>query len=94
MTPIFHSTSEKKKFGEVLFASLLLSCLSVIILFLEYGLFNFGDSDLPPYQSDTLFERSFDLVWFTVSIGAVVGWVYFITYVSVLLFGFIKRRLA
>ena len=94
MTPIFHSTSEKKRFGVLLFASFLLSCLSFVILFLEYGVLNFGDSDLPPYQPDTHFQRACDTVWFTVMVGAVVGWICFIIYVSALLFRVIKRRVA
>jgi hypothetical protein len=94
MTPIFHNTSEKKRFGVLLFASFLLSCLSFVILFLEYGVFNFGDSDLPPYQPDTLFQRAFDVAWFTVTAGAVLGWLSFIIYVSALLFRSIKRRVA
>ena len=78
----------------LLFASFLLSCLSFVILFLEYGVLNFGDSDLPPYQPDTLFERAFDIVWFAVTIGAGLAWLCFIVYVSALLFRVIKRRVA
>jgi hypothetical protein len=30
---------------------------------LEWGVFNFGDSDLPPYQPDTIFEKMCDAAW-------------------------------
>jgi hypothetical protein len=38
----------------------------VVFLFfpwLEWGLLNFGDSDLPPFQPDTLFEKCVDAAW-------------------------------
>ncbi len=92
--PMLHSTSEKKKFGVLLFASFVLPCLSFVILFLEYGVLNFGDSDFPPYQPDTLFERAFNIAWFAVTVGAGLAWLCFIIYVSVLLFRAIKRRVA
>ena len=63
-------------------------------MFLEYGLFNFGDSDLPPYQPDTPFERAFDFVLFFVAIGAGVLWSGVILYAVALLSKFFKRRMA
>lgn len=89
---IFHGRSESKRLGMLLIAAILLSCLSFIILWLEYGVLNFGDSDLPPYQPDTLFEKSVDVIWFIVTIGAGLGWLCSIIYVSVLLFRVFKRR--
>ena len=30
---------------------------------LQWGALNFGDSDLPPYRPNTLFENCLDAVW-------------------------------
>jgi hypothetical protein len=53
--------------------SVFLSLLSFVIVFLEYGVLNFGDSDLPPYQPDPLFERAFDFVLCTVGRFSLFG---------------------
>jgi hypothetical protein len=57
-----------------------------VILFLEYTVFNFGDSDLPPYHQDTLFERVVDDVWLAVTIGAGLLWLSVIFYAVGLLY--------
>jgi hypothetical protein len=94
MISLFHSKSESKKIGVFFLVAILLSALSFVILWLEYGVLNFGDSDLPPYQSDTPFEKTFDAVWFTVTIGAGLLWLCVIIYVVALLFRVFKRRVA
>ena len=68
--------------------------LSFFILFLEYGVLNFGDSDLPPYQPDTWFETVGKIVWITATIGAVFFWVFTIFYTLVVLCGILKRGLS
>jgi hypothetical protein len=84
----------KKRFGTLALVAALLSLVSFAILFLEYGVLNFGDSDLPPYQPDTPFERSFDFVWFVVTGGAGVFWSGIILYALVSLSRFLRRRTA
>ena len=84
--------------GILAFVALHLTLLSVGIFVLEYTVGNFGDSDLPPYQPDTPFERHCDAVWNTVTTGAELLWlcviVYIIFYVIVLSFRCFKRRMA
>jgi hypothetical protein len=94
MVLFFHSWSHLKKLGALALVAGLLSFLSFAILFLEYGVLNFGDSDLPPYQPDTPFEKAFDAVWFTVTGGAGLLWLFVIIYVIALLFRVIKQRVA
>ena len=94
MVLFIHSWSHLKKLGALALFAVLLSFLSFAILFLEYGVLNFGDSDLPPYQPDTLFEKTFDAVWFTATIGAGLLWLCAIIYVIALLFRVFKRRVA
>jgi hypothetical protein len=56
---------------------------------------NFGDSDLPPIQPDTNFERALDAVWFIVTISAGLLWLWSSLYVVTLLFRrAFERRLA
>jgi hypothetical protein len=86
--------SQPKRLGAFVLVAVLLSFLSFAILFLEYGVLNFGDSDLPPYQPDTPFEKAFDAVWFAVTYGAGLLWVCVIIYFIALLFRFFKRRVA
>lgn len=83
----------KRLCGLVLIA-VLLSLFSFMIFSLEYGVFKFGDSDLPPYQPDTPFERTFDFVWFVVTIGALVFWSGVFLYPVVLIFKYFSRHLA
>jgi hypothetical protein len=94
MVLFFHNWSHLKKLGALALVAVLLSLLSFAILFFEYGVLNFGDSDMPPYQPDTLFEKAFDAVWFTVTGGAALLWLFVIIYVIALLFRVIKRRVA
>jgi hypothetical protein len=94
MLLFFHNWSHLKKLGALALVAVLLSCLSFAILFLEYGVLNFGDSDLPPYQPDTPLEKAFDAVWFTATFGAALLWLCVIIYVIALMFRFIKRRVA
>jgi hypothetical protein len=85
---------QAKRFGAFVLVAVLLSLLCFVIIFLEYGVLNFGDSDLPPYQPDTTFERAFDFLWFFVTIGAAVFWSGVILYGVVLLSRFFRRRMA
>jgi hypothetical protein len=94
MVSFFHNGSRLKGLGAFVLLGALLSFLSIAILGLEYGLLNFGDSDLPPYQPDTPFETAFDAVWFTVTIGAGLVWLFVIIYVIMLLFRAFTRRVA
>jgi hypothetical protein len=92
MISLFHSKSELKRSGIFVLAAILLSSLSFVILWLEYGVLDFGDSDLPPYQPDTPFEKAFDAVWFTVTIGAGLLWLGVIINVIALLLRAFRRR--
>jgi hypothetical protein len=94
MVSFFNNWSQSKRLGAFVLVAALLSFLSFAILWLEYGVLNFGDSDLPPYRPDTPFEKAFDAVWFTVTIGAALVWLFVIIYVIALLFRAIKRRVA
>nr|HXR03647.1 hypothetical protein [Verrucomicrobiae bacterium] len=94
MVSFSNGWSQLKRFGAFVLVAALLSLLSFAILFLEYGVFNFGDSDLPPYWPDTPFEKAFDFVWFTVTIGAALLWLFAIIYVIALLFRAVKQRVA
>jgi hypothetical protein len=82
------------RFWAFVLVATLLSLLSFLIIFLEYGVLNFGDSDVPPYQPDTTFERIFDFVWCLVTIWAGVFWSGVILYAVVLFFRLFRRRLA
>jgi hypothetical protein len=75
-------------------AAIFFSWLSYAILWLEYGVLNFGDSDLPPYQPDTPFERACDAVWLAVVIASLVLWLYVIAMFFGACFRAWKRRLA
>ena len=86
--------SPAKRFGSLALMAVLLSVLCFVILFVEYGMLNFGDSDLPPYQPDTPFEKAFHVVWFTVTIGAALLWLLSIIYGIALLFKAAKRHMA
>jgi len=94
MVSFSHGWSRLKRFDAFVLVAALLSILSFAILFLEYGVLNFGDSDMPPYQPDTPFEKAFDFVWFTVTIGAALLWLFAIIYVIAILFRAVKRRVA
>jgi hypothetical protein len=91
MVPSIKMWSHLKRLGASAVAAVLLSCSSFAILFLEYGVLNFGDSDMPPYHPDTLFEKVFDAVWFTVTIGAGLFWLFVVAYAVWLLFTTIKH---
>ena len=82
------------RFGTFVLVGVLLSVLCFVIVFLEYGVLNFGDSDLPPYQPDTPFERAFDFFWVVVTVGAGVFWSGVILYAVVLLSRLFRRRMA
>jgi hypothetical protein len=94
MVLFFHNWSQLKRLGALVLVAVLLSFLSFAILFLEYGVLNFGDSDMPPYQPDTPFEKAFDAAWFTVTFGAGLFWLCVILYLIALLFRSIKRHVA
>ena len=83
-----------ERFGLLILSAVAMLFLSFFILYLEYGVFNFGDSDLPPYQPDTLFEKVFDGVWFVVTFGAGLLWLCVILYAVVLLSRVFSRRVA
>ncbi len=63
-------------FARIFLIAIGLTFCSFVILSLEYGVFNFGDSDLPPSQPDTPFEISCDTVWFAATAGAALYWLY------------------
>jgi hypothetical protein len=81
------------RLGTFVFLATVVSSLSFFIFLLEYGVLNFGDSDIPPYQPDTPFERAFDFAWVVVSIGAAVLWSGVILSAGVLLFRIFSRRM-
>jgi len=91
---VFHNWSQLRRLGAFVLVAALLSFLSFAILWLEYGVLNFGDSDLPPFRPDTLFEKAFDVVSFTVTIGAGLGWLFVIINVIGLLFRGVERHSA
>ena len=70
--------ADLKKTRWLIIAATFFSFLSFAILFLEYCVFNFGDSDLAPYQPDTLFEKAVNVVWFAVIIISVLLWFSFV----------------
>ncbi len=79
--------------------ALFLTFLSIVIIILEYTIGNFGDSDMPPYQPDTPFEKHWDEVWYAVTIGAAGLWlgvivviIYAFIYAITLFFRAWKRR--
>ena len=94
LASVSRGLTPEAKFGTFVVVAVLLSLLCLIIMSLEYGVFNFGDYDLPPYQPDTPFERGFDFVWLVVTIGAGVLWSGVILYAVVLLSRVFRRRLA
>ena len=86
-----HSQSPLKKLGAFVLVAILVSLSSFGILLLEYGPLNFGDSDLPPYQPDTISEKAVDAVWFTVTYGAALVWLFVIGYGTKLLCNAFRR---
>ena len=92
MVSVFHSWSPLKRLGASVLLAAVLSFLCFAILWLEYGVLNFGDSDLPPYQPDTLFEKVVDVIWYTVTFGAGLTWLFVIVYAITLLFRYFNRR--
>jgi|GEM_PF-5540133 len=82
------------RLGRFIIVAVLVSLSSFFVFFLEYGVFNFGDSDLPPYQPDTPFERTFDFLWFTLTIGAGVAWSVGAFYMVMLLSRFFRRQMS
>jgi hypothetical protein len=93
MVSFSRGRSRVAKFGAFALVATVLSVLSFAIFSLEFGVLNFGDSDMPPYQPDTPFERTFDFVWFVVTIGAAVVWSGVIFYAVALLSRFFSRRM-
>lgn len=94
MAAFLHNWSLWKKFGAFVLLAALFSFLTFAFLFLAFGVFQFGDNDLPPYPRDTPFERAFFLVWFSIMIGAGVLWLFVLIYAIALLSKAIKRCLA
>ncbi len=82
------------RFSTFVLAATLLSIASYAILFLEYGVFNFGDSDMPPFQPDTPFEKAFDFVWLAVTIGGLLIWLLVIIFVIAQLCRYVRRQWA
>lgn len=70
------------KAGRFALAALLFTFLSFAIFVLEYTVLNFGDSDLPPFQPDTLLEKAVDAVLFAVVITSGLLWIYVIALLS------------
>ncbi len=94
MASISRGWTPAARFGAFVLVAVLFSFLCFVIMFFEYGVLNFGDSDLPPYQPDTPFERTFDFFWVFVTIGAAAFWSGVIIYAVVLLSRFVRRRMA
>lgn len=94
MVPPFNNLPSIKRLGALVFVAAVLSLFSFGILWLEYGVLNFGDSDLPPFQPDTNFERAVDAVWFMVTIGAGLLWLWSTLYAVTLLVRALERRMA
>jgi hypothetical protein len=94
MVSFFHSWSPLRRLGASVLLAAVLSLLCYAILWLEYGVLNFGDSDLPPYQPDTLFEKVVDGIWYTVTFCAGLIWLFVIVYAITLLLRHFNRRLA
>ena len=94
MVPFFNKLPAVKRLGALVLMAALLSFLSFAILWLEYGVLNFGDSDLPPFQPDTAFEKAFDAVWFIVTIGSGLLWLSSIIYAAAVLSRVFERRVA
>jgi hypothetical protein len=90
--PFFPGWSPFKRLGGSVVLAVVLSFLCFAILELEYGVLNFGDSDLPPYQPDTLFEKVVDALWYAVTFSAGLIWLFVIVYAITLLFKHFKRR--
>jgi hypothetical protein len=59
----------------VRFLIVALCVTGVVYFFLPVveAMFNFGDSDLPPYQPDTTFERVFERLWLLGLLPLAVG---------------------
>jgi hypothetical protein len=94
MLSFFYNWSRLKILGGSVLSAAVLSFLCFAILWVEYGVLNFGDSDLPPFQPDTLFERVVDAFWYTVTFGAGLMWLFVIFYAFMLLFSYLSRKLA
>ena len=62
MVSFFRNWPPLKKLGVSALLTAVLSFLFFGILWLEYGVLNFGDSDLPPYQPNTLFQNVVDAI--------------------------------
>jgi magnesium-transporting ATPase (P-type) len=94
MTTWFKRLAAWKTFGLLILSAVVLSLLSYFMLYLRYGVFDWGDSDFPPYQPETLIEKAFEAICFFVLFGAGLLWLFVISYVIALLFRAIKRRVA
>ena len=94
MVSFFHSWSPIKRLGRSALLAAVLSFLCFAILWLEYGVLNLGDSDLPPYQPDSLFERFVDAIWYAVTIGAGLMWLFATVYAITQLCKYISRKMA
>jgi hypothetical protein len=67
MEPLFDKLSRHIRVGRFIVVALLVLFVGyVAIPCIEYGFLNFGDSDLPPFQPDTTFEKICDGIWLTV----------------------------
>lgn len=94
MVSSFRSWSPLKRLAAAVLLAGVLSFLCFAVFWLEYGVLNFGDSDLPPYQPNTLFENFIDAIWYTVTYGAALSWLFVIVYAITLHFRPFKRRSA
>jgi hypothetical protein len=90
MTLVSDKPPKHKRVVIFVLIAIFLSFLSFAIVGLEYAVLNFGDSDMPPYKPDTLFEKTCDAIWFAVTIAAGLLWFYVIA----LFFRARKRRVA
>ena len=78
MTPLSKNVAEFRRAGIFGIIALVLTFSAFGIFIAEYTVLNFGDSDLPPYWPDTPFEKTVDVILYTVAIAAGIIWLYVI----------------
>lgn len=71
-----HKRAELKRIGRFILAAIFASFVSFAISFVESGILNFPDNDIPPYQPDTPIEMVWDFFLFGFIIAAVLLWIW------------------
>ena len=90
MTTFSNNPAGFRRVGFFGLIGLALTVLAFGIFIAEYTVLNFGDSDLPPYQPDTFFEKAVDAILYTLAIAAGIIWFYVVS----LFIRAYKRRVA